>query len=97
LIENKNLWEYKSNHKPACIDAFNKKQLLFLFVTTSFHIVFSLFVGNVDLVISRHRANCPKCGKELVKPDKTIENSVFCVARFTCDSCGTIFKYSTEF
>jgi len=36
-------------------------------------------------------------GKELAKPDKKLENSVFCVARFTCDSCGTIFKYSAEF
>ena len=40
---------------------------------------------------------CPKCGKELAKPDRKLENSVFYVALFTCDTCGTKVKFSTEF
>jgi transposase-like protein len=54
------------------------------------------FNVQVDFVIS-YRVNCPNCGKELAKPDKKLENAVFCVARYTCDACGTTFKYSKEF
>jgi len=51
----------------------------------------------VDLVITCNRANCPKCGKQLIKPDRKLENAVFCVASFTCDRCGTNFNYASEF
>jgi len=33
----------------------------------------------------------------LAKPDKKLVNTVFFVARFTCDFCGTTVKYATEF
>jgi ribosomal protein S27E len=48
-------------------------------------------------LISRYKVNCPKCGKELTKPNKKLENAVFCIALFTCDICGTSIKYATEF
>ena len=35
---------------------------------------------------------CPKCGNEVVKPDKKIETPVFCVAAFTCPKSGNNFK-----
>jgi len=47
-------------------------------------------------MIACYRINCPKCGKELTEPDKKLENTVFFVARFTCDCCGTTIKYATE-
>lgn len=39
-----------------------------------------------------HLANCPKCGKNLTKPDKKIEIWLFCIEAYTCDSCGIKFK-----
>jgi ribosomal protein S27E len=48
-------------------------------------------------MIECHKVNCPKCGKELAKPDKKLENTAFFVAHFTCDCCGTTVKYATEF
>jgi ribosomal protein S27E len=60
---------------------------------------YSVFAFNVqvDFVISCCRVNCPNCGKELAKPDKKLQNAVFYVALYTCDACGTTFKYSKEF
>jgi endogenous inhibitor of DNA gyrase (YacG/DUF329 family) len=55
------------------------------------------FNSEVDIVITFHKVSCPKCGKELAKPDRKLENSVFYVALFTCDTCGTKVKFSTEF
>jgi len=48
-------------------------------------------------MISSCIVNCPKCGKELAKPDKKLENSVFYVALYTCDMCGAKFKYAKSF
>jgi ribosomal protein S27E len=45
-------------------------------------------------MISSYSISCPKCGKELDKPDKKLENAVFYVAIYTCDKCGTTLKYS---
>ncbi len=37
--------------------------------------------------------SCPKCGKKLNKPpDKELKNTVFNIATYTCDECGTPFK-----
>jgi len=36
--------------------------------------------------------DCPKCGKEVAKPDKKLENSFFQIAIYTCEGCGTTFK-----
>ena len=48
-------------------------------------------------MISSYNVNCPKCGKELAKPDRKLENAVFYAAIYTCDICGATFKYSKEF
>jgi hypothetical protein len=36
--------------------------------------------------------NCPRCGKELAKPNKKLENFVFFIAVFTYDECETQLK-----
>jgi ssDNA-binding Zn-finger/Zn-ribbon topoisomerase 1 len=36
---------------------------------------------------------CPNCEKELTKPDRKIENSMFTIAVYTCNKCGTCFKH----
>jgi len=37
---------------------------------------------------------CPDCGKEISKHSKIIENEVFHLEYYKCDSCGTSFKVS---
>ena len=39
-------------------------------------------------------AKCPNCRKEIAKPDRTLENSTFCIEAFTCNECGICFKES---
>ena len=37
--------------------------------------------------------NCPKCGKEISKPDKELKkNSVFYLANYTCENCKNGFE-----
>jgi DNA-directed RNA polymerase subunit M/transcription elongation factor TFIIS len=38
--------------------------------------------------------SCPNCGNMLETPDKKIENALFCIAAYTCTSCGHRFKVS---
>ncbi|MGA2385120.1 MAG: hypothetical protein ABSG33_01145 [Candidatus Bathyarchaeia archaeon] len=36
--------------------------------------------------------SCQKCGKNLTKPERKIENSSFRIALYACDNCGFKFK-----
>jgi len=35
---------------------------------------------------------CPKCGKDIVKPEKSFINMAFSVEAYVCDECKTKFK-----
>jgi hydrogenase maturation factor HypF (carbamoyltransferase family) len=35
---------------------------------------------------------CPKCKKEVAKPEKTWKYSLFTVQAFSCNNCGTQFR-----
>jgi hydrogenase maturation factor HypF (carbamoyltransferase family) len=37
-------------------------------------------------------AKCPKCGKEVVKPERALANKFFHIEAYVCDECGTRFK-----
>ena len=39
--------------------------------------------------------NCPQCGWSITKPERKIENSVFCIELYKCHHCGVTFKRST--
>lgn len=34
---------------------------------------------------------CPNCKKDVSKPKRTIENSVFHLSYYVCDNCGKTF------
>jgi DNA-directed RNA polymerase subunit RPC12/RpoP len=40
-------------------------------------------------------AKCPGCGKEVSRPIRKIENSVFKIAVYKCEGCGKAFKVSS--
>jgi uncharacterized C2H2 Zn-finger protein len=37
-------------------------------------------------------AKCPKCGKEVPKPEKSFINMVFSAEAYTCEECKTKFR-----
>ena len=39
---------------------------------------------------------CPKCKKEITKPDKTWKYRVFKAEAYTCSNCGTKFREYTK-
>jgi DNA-directed RNA polymerase subunit RPC12/RpoP len=39
---------------------------------------------------------CPDCGKEIEKPDRSLENQYFVVEAYTCDGCGKHFNLQKE-
>ena len=43
---------------------------------------------------SADMARCPKCGKEVSKPERTFENNFFNLASYGCDGCKIHFQIS---
>jgi DNA-directed RNA polymerase subunit RPC12/RpoP len=39
---------------------------------------------------------CPKCAKEVNKPEKTWKYGIFTVQAFVCSNCGTKFRDYAE-
>jgi len=37
-------------------------------------------------------AKCPKCGKEVEEPDKSLKNFWFHIESYTCKECNCHFK-----
>jgi predicted RNA-binding Zn-ribbon protein involved in translation (DUF1610 family) len=37
-------------------------------------------------------AKCPNCGKEVLRPEKSLTNRVFTVEAYKCNDCKTKFK-----
>ena len=41
-------------------------------------------------------AKCPNCGKEVAKPDKSLENHWFHIEAYKCKSCDCCFKVTEQ-
>jgi DNA-directed RNA polymerase subunit RPC12/RpoP len=39
-------------------------------------------------------AKCPKCGNEVCKPTKTLDNEVFRIQEYNCEKCNHKFIVS---
>ncbi|MGD6809765.1 MAG: hypothetical protein ACQCN3_08715 [Candidatus Bathyarchaeia archaeon] len=37
-------------------------------------------------------APCPRCGKNITKPERTFETFLFKIEDYTCDQCGKHFE-----
>jgi hydrogenase maturation factor HypF (carbamoyltransferase family) len=62
---------------------------LFAAETTQF------LIGKTGCILTHEEvdlAKCPKCGKEVAKPERVLTNKFFQIEAYACAECGTRFK-----